>query len=234
VNPDHLELVRGQRAQRKSGGAIVCNPNCSTIHLTLALKPLVDKFGLKRVIVTTMQALSGAGFPGVASLDILDNVLPFIGGEEKKLESEPLKILGKIQRATTASADFKISAACNRVATSDGHMETASIELVEKAPLEAVRRALAEFCAEPQQLKLPTAPAHPIIVREEVDRPQPRLDRDAEGGMATTVGRLRACSVLDYKFVLLGHNTIRGAAGGSILNAEVLVKSGVIPRGARG
>lgn len=228
VNADHLELVRVQRAQRKSGGAIVCNPNCSTIHLTLALKPLMDEFGLKRVIVTTMQALSGAGYPGVASLDILDNVLPFIGGEEKKLESEPLKILGKIQGATTASADFKISAACNRVATSDGHMETASIELIEKAPLGAVRRALAEFCAEPQALKLPTAPAHPIVVREEMDRPQPRLDRDAEGGMATVVGRLRACSVLDYKFVLLGHNTIRGAAGGTLLNAELLYAKGFI------
>ncbi len=222
VNADHLELVRAQRAQRKSAGAIVCNPNCSTIHLTLALKPLADKFGLRRVVVTTMQALSGAGYPGTASLDILDNVLPFIGGEEEKLESEPLKILGKIQGSTTASADFKISAACNRVATSDGHMETASIEFIEKAPLDAVRRALAEFCAEPQALKLPTAPAHPIIVREEVDRPQPRLDRDAEGGMATIVGRLRECSVLDYKFVLLGHNTIRGAAGGTLLNAELL------------
>ena len=228
VNASHLDLVNVQRAQRKSSGAIICNPNCSTIHLTLALKPLADQFGLRRVIVSTMQALSGAGYPGVASLDILDNVVPFIGGEEKKLESEPLKILGKVEGARTVNADFKISAACNRVATSDGHMETASIELVEKAPLDAVRRALAEFCAEPQQLKLPTAPAHPIIVRDEVDRPQPRLDRDAEGGMATIIGRLRACSVLDYKFVLLGHNTIRGAAGGTLLNAELLYARGFL------
>lgn len=226
VNADHLELVRVQRAKRK--GAIICNPNCSTIHLTLALKPLADAFGLRRVIVTTMQALSGAGYPGVAALDILDNVIPFIGGEEKKLESEPLKILGKIQGESTANAEFKISAACNRVATSDGHLETASIELIEKASLDAVRRALAEFSAEPQQLGLPTAPAHPIIVREEADRPQPRLDRDAEGGMATIVGRLRACSVLDYKFVLMGHNTIRGAAGGTLLNAELLYAKGFL------
>ncbi len=228
VNADHLELVKVQRTQRRSAGAIVCNPNCSTIHLTLALKPLADRFGLRRVIVTTMQALSGAGYPGVASLDILDNVVPFIGGEENKLESEPLKILGKVVDAHTVNADFKISAACNRVATSDGHMETASLELIEKAPLDAVRRALAEFCAEPQQMKLPTAPAHPIIVRDEVDRPQPRLDRDAEAGMATIVGRLRACSVLDFKFVLLGHNTIRGAAGGTLLNAELLYAKGFL------
>ena len=220
VNAAHLELVRVQRAKRK--GAIVCNPNCSTIHLTLALKPLADAFGLRRVIVTTMQALSGAGYPGVASLDILDNVIPFIGGEEAKLEAEPLKIFGKVEGEHTANADFKISAACNRVATSDGHMETVSIELIEKASLDAVRRAFAGFRAEPQALRLPTAPAHPIIVRDEVDRPQPRLDRAAEGGMATIVGRLRACSVLDYKFVLLGHNTIRGAAGGTLLNAELL------------
>jgi len=226
VNAAHLELVRVQRAKRK--GAIVCNPNCSTIHLTLALKPLADAFGLRRVIVTTMQALSGAGYPGVASLDILDNVIPFIGGEEAKLEAEPLKILGKVEGEHTANADFKISAACNRVATSDGHMETVSIELIEKASLDAVRRAFAGFRAEPQALRLPTAPAHPIIVRDEVDRPQPRLDRAAEGGMATIVGRLRACSVLDYKFVLLGHNTIRGAAGGTLLNAELLVAKGLL------
>ncbi len=226
VNGDHLDLVPVQRTKRK--GAIICNPNCSTIHLTLALKPLADAFGLRRVVVTTMQALSGAGYPGVASLDILDNVVPFIGGEEKKLESEPLKILGKIQGKTTANAVFKISAACNRVATSDGHMETASVELIERASLDEVRRAFAEFSAEPQALKLPTAPAHPIIVRDEVDRPQPRLDRDAEGGMATIIGRLRACSVLDYKFVLLGHNTIRGAAGGTLLNAELLYAKGFL------
>ncbi len=223
VNPDHLQLILTQQSRRKSRGAILCNPNCSTIHLALALKPLADQFGLKRVIVTTMQALSGAGYPGVASLDLVDNVVPFIGGEETKLESEPLKILGSLRDNSLTMAPFKISAACNRVATQDGHLETVSVELEKKASLDDLRRALAQFCGEPQKLRLPTAPEHPIIVREEVDRPQPRLDRDAERGMATVVGRLRDCSVLDYKFVLLGHNTIRGAAGGTLLNAELLV-----------
>jgi aspartate-semialdehyde dehydrogenase len=222
VNPGHLQLIRVQQARRKAG-AIVCNPNCSTIHLTLALKPLADRFGLRRVIVTTMQALSGAGYPGVAALDALDNVIPFISGEEMKLETEPLKILGEFEGARITNADFRISAACNRVATRDGHLEIVSVELIEKAPLDQVRHALVAFSGEPQTLKLPTAPAHPIVVRDEADRPQPNLDRDAEGGMATVIGRLRACSVLDYKFVLLGHNTIRGAAGGTLLNAELLV-----------
>ncbi|MGE5261910.1 MAG: aspartate-semialdehyde dehydrogenase, partial [Acidobacteriota bacterium] len=210
------------------GGAIICNGNCSTIHLALALKPLDDAFGLKRVLVTTMQALSGAGYPGVASLDILDNVIPFIGGEEAKLEKEPIKILGKWDGARVTDADFKISAACNRVATTDGHLEIASVELMQKASLDDVRRALVQFRGEPQELHLPTAPEHPIVVRDEVDRPQPRLDRDLERGMATIVGRLRECSVLDYKFVLLGHNTIRGAAGSTLLNAELLVAKGFI------
>jgi aspartate-semialdehyde dehydrogenase len=221
VNGDHLALIYIQRARRK--GAIICNPNCSTIHLTLALKPLADKFGLKRIIVTTMQALSGAGYPGVASLDILDNVIPFIGGEEAKLESEPLKILGTLDGDKIKNADFKISAACNRVATRDGHLEVASVELATKASLEQVRAALSEFRAEPQWLGLPTAPMHPIVVRDQADRPQPKLDRTVEKGMATVIGRLRACNVLDYKFVLLGHNTLRGAAGGTLLNAELLV-----------
>ncbi len=223
VNPDHLQLIPAQQARRKSRGAILCNPNCSTIHLTIALKPLADQFGLVRVIVTTMQALSGAGYPGVASLDLVDNVVPFIGGEETKLESEPLKILGSLRDNSVSMAPFKISAACNRVATQDGHLETVSVELEKKASIEEIRRAFVQFCSEPQKLRLPTAPEHPIIVRDEVDRPQPRLDRDAERGMATVIGRLRECSVLDYKFVLLGHNTIRGAAGGTLLNAELLV-----------
>ncbi len=223
VNPDHLQLLRAQQARSKSRGAILCNPNCSTIHLTLALKPLADRFGLKRVIVTTMQALSGAGYPGVSSLDLVDNVVPYIGGEETKLESEPLKILGALRDSSLEMAPFKISAACNRVATQDGHMEAVSVELEKKASLEDLSRTLAQFCGEPQKLRLPTAPEHPIIVRDEADRPQPRLDRDAEHGMATVIGRLRECSVLDYKFVLLGHNTIRGAAGGTLLNAELLV-----------
>ncbi len=223
VNPDHLDLVRVQRARRKSNGAIVCNANCSTIHLTLALKPLADAFGLKRVIVTTMQALSGAGYPGVASLDILDNVIPYIGGEEPKLETEPLKILGTLKNDRVSNAEMRISAACNRVATWDGHLETVSVEFIQKPNIDQLRRVMIQFKSEPQSLQLPSAPAHPIVVRDEPDRPQPRLDRDAEGGMASVVGRVRECNVLDFKFVVLGHNTLRGAAGGTLLNAELLV-----------
>jgi aspartate-semialdehyde dehydrogenase len=223
VNPGHLDLIHVQRARRKSSGAIVCNANCSTIHLTLALKPLADTFGLRRVIVTTMQAVSGAGYPGVASLDILDNVIPFIGGEEPKVETEPLKILGALKNDHVSNADIRISAACNRVATGDGHLETVSVEFVHKPNIDQLRRVMLQFRGEPQVLQLPTAPAQPIIVRDEPDRPQPRLDRDAEHGMATVVGRVRECNVLDLKFVLLGHNTLRGAAGGTLLNAELLV-----------
>lgn len=223
VNPEHLDLIRVQRAKRKWSGAIVCNPNCSTIHATLALKPLADAFGLQRVIVTTMQALSGAGYPGVASLDILDNVIPFIGGEEKKLETEPLKLLGKLEGDQVTDAGFRISAACNRVATRDGHLETVSVEFGTKATIDQVHRAMIQFSGEPQALNLPTAPAHPIVYCAEPDRPQPRLDRDVEKGMASVIGRLRECNVLDFKFVVLGHNTIRGAAGGTVLNAELMV-----------
>jgi aspartate-semialdehyde dehydrogenase len=225
VNADHLDLIRVQRARRKTAkrGAIVCNPNCSTIHAALVLKPLADAFGLRRVIVTTLQALSGAGYPGVSSLDILDNVIPFIGGEEKKLETEPLKLLGKLAGNRVVDAGFRISAACNRVATRDGHLETVSVEFETKTTIDQVRRAMLQFTGEPQTLNLPTAPAHPILYRAEPDRPQPRLDRDTEKGMASVVGRLRECNVLDYKFVLLGHNTLRGAAGGTLLNAEMLV-----------
>ena len=223
VNPGHLDLVRVQRVRRKSSGAIICNGNCSTIHLTLALKPLADAFGLKRVIVTTMQAVSGAGYPGVASLDILDNVIPFIGGEEPKLETEPLKILGTLKNERVSNLDVRISAACNRVATSDGHLEAVSVEFVQKPDIDQLRRVMLQFKGEPQDLGLPNAPAHPIIVRDESDRPQPRLDRDAEGGMASVIGRLRECNVLDFKFIVLGHNTLRGAAGSTLLNAELLV-----------
>ncbi len=228
VNPEHLPLLRQQQARRKSRGAIICNPNCSTIHLTLALKPLADRFGLGRVVVTTMQALSGAGYPGVAGLDTLDNVIPFIGGEEIKLEQEPLKLLGKYEGERIAPAGLRISASCNRVATHDGHMEAVSVELLDKAPLDQVRLTMLQFKGVPQALGLPTAPQHPVVVREEADRPQPRLDRETERGMASVVGRLRPCGVLDYKFVVLGHNTIRGAAGGTLLNAELLAAQGFL------
>jgi aspartate-semialdehyde dehydrogenase len=223
INPDHIGLIKTQRERRNWSGAIFCKANCSTIHLVLALKPLADAFGLKRMIITTMQAISGAGSRGVASMEILDNVIPYIGGEEQKTETEPLKILGRLSNGAIVPADFKVSSHCNRVATHDGHLETVSVELEKRASLEEVRRVLAEFSGEPQRLNLPSAPKHPIVVRDEPNRPQPRLDREAEHGMATVIGRLRPCNVFDYRFVLLGHNTIRGAAGGNILSAELLV-----------
>lgn len=230
VNPEHLGLVSKQQAQRNWEGYIICNANCSTIHLTLALKPLADRFGLRRIAVTTMQALSGAGYPGVASLDILDNVIPYIGGEEEKLEQEPLKILGQFEDGRIVLPQTKISAQCNRVATRDGHLETVSIEFVEKPNLDQVVTAFREFRGLPQALHLPTAPVHPVLVKMEKDRPQVKLDRDLEKGMATIVGRLRECNVLDLKFVLLGHNTLRGAAGGTLLNAELLAAQGMLQR----
>jgi len=227
VNPHHLDILPVQRRNRGYGrGCIITNPNCSTIHLVLALKPLQDAFGLDKVLVTTMQALSGAGYPGVPSLDSLDNVIPFIGGEEEKVETEPLKIMGVLASDQIRPASFVISAHCNRVATIDGHLECVSVALTNRASLDEVRTVLASFAGLPQKLKLPMAPEHPVLVRQETDRPQPRLDRDSERGMATTVGRLRPCKVLDYRFVLLGHNTIRGAAGAAILNAELMYARG--------
>lgn len=226
INPDHLALIHAQRAERGWSGALLCNPNCTAIHLALALKPLADAFGLARVMVTSMQAVSGAGYPGVASLDIIDNVIPYIGGEEQKVESEPLRIFGKLATTRVTDADLKISAQCNRVATRDAHLETVSVELAEKTSVADIISVLQEFRGEPQRLNLPTAPDHPIVVRSEPDRPQVVLDRDVEKGMATVVGRVRECKVLDYKFVLLGHNTLRGAAGGTLLNAELLMATG--------
>lgn len=226
VNAAHAALVEEQRRRRGWPGCLVTNPNCSTIHMTLALAPLHRAFGLKRVLVTTLQALTGAGYPGVPSLDILDNVVPFVGGEEEKMASEPLKLLGELRDGVVEPAPIRISASCNRVNVRDGHTACVSLELARPASLAEVREALASFRAEPQALGLPSAPERPVIVRDEEDRPQPYLDRDAERGMASTVGRIRACPVLDYKFVVLGHNTIRGAAGCSILNAELLLAQG--------
>ena len=222
-NPDHLALIETQRKRRGGNGYIIANPNCSTIHLALALKPLHDAFGITRLMVTTMQAISGAGFPGVASMDVVDNVMPYIGGEEGKMESEPHKILGALVNSHVEPAPFRLSAQCNRVMTLDGHLEAVSIEFTRKPSLDELRHAFASFRGEPQALQLPTAPERPIVVRDEQDRPQPRLDRDEQNGMASVVGRIRPCSVLDYKFLVLGHNTLRGAAGGTILNAELLV-----------
>lgn len=228
VNPEHLGLVHLQREQRGWPGFIITNPNCSTIHLVCALKPLHDAFGLEQVVVTTLQAISGAGYPGVASLDITDNIIPYIGREEEKIESEPLKLLGRLVQQQVQPADITISAAVHRVPVLDGHTEAVAVKLRARASLEDVKTALAEFRGIPQHLHLPTAPDPAIIVRTEPDRPQPRLDRDAGGGMATTVGRVRPDPILDYKFVLLGHNTIRGAAGASILNAELALALGYL------
>lgn len=226
VNADHLALIETQRRKRGWPGFIIAAANCSTTHLVLALKPLHEAFGLTQVNVVTLQAISGAGYPGVPSMDILGNVIPYIGGEEEKIETETLKLLGRLQEGAIRPATFPISAQCNRVPVRDGHLECASVSLRRPATLTEVRSALSEFRSVAQELALPSAPERPIVVREENDRPQPLLDRDVEKGMATVVGRLRPCSIFDYKFVLIGHNTLRGAAGGAILNGELLVAQG--------
>jgi len=220
VNRDHLALLDRQRFK---GGGIVTNPNCSTIVLAMALAPLHRAFGIEQVLVTTFQATSGAGYPGVPSLDILGNVVPYIAGEEGKMESETHKILGRLGAKGIEPADFAVSAQCHRVAVLDGHLEAISVKL-SRSPTR--RQILAAFAAfRPlAKLSLPSAPEEPIVVREEDDRPQPRLDADRAGGMGVTLGRLRPCSVLDWKFDALGHNVVRGAAGAAILNAEILAR----------
>lgn len=226
VNPDHVELVRRQRF---GSGAILTNPNCSTIGLVLALKPLADAFGLERVAVTTLQALSGAGLPGVASLRAVDNVVPFIGGEEPKLEAEPAKILGRLETDRIVPAELELSAQCTRVPVLDGHLECIAVTTRDPVtPAEAVA-AWRGFRAEPQALQLPTAPDPVVVVTEADDRPQPRLDRMAGAGMAVTIGRVRPRPVMGLKLVALSHNTIRGAAGGSILLAELALARGLVP-----
>ena len=232
VNSDHLQLIPTQQARRGwDKGFIVTDPNCSTVGLTLALKPLHDVFGVRRVIVTTMQALSGAGYPGVPSLDILDNIVPYIRNEEDKLVDEPRKLLGTFssESGTISPADITISPSCNRVATRDGHMQAISVEFEHKPSQEEVVEAFAAFASIPFELGCPSAVNPTIVVRHEPDRPQPVLDRDVGGGMAVTVGRIRPCQVFDYKFVVLSHNTVRGAAGGSILNAEIMAAKGILP-----
>jgi aspartate-semialdehyde dehydrogenase len=218
VNHQHLGLIEKQKRRYPSGGFIVTNPNCSTIMLALALAPLHAAFGVSAVAATTLQALSGAGYPGVASLDILDNVLPYIGGEEEKIESETKKILD--------DASMTVSAQCHRVNVADGHMAAVRVKLARKPELRELREALESFRSLPQELGLHSAPPVPIVVRDEADRPQPKLDRDAGKGMTITIGRLMPDAVLDYRFVVLSHNTIRGAAGAAILNAELLIALG--------
>ncbi len=229
INADHLDVLTRQRKERGFGdGYIVTNPNCSTIIMALALAPLHTRFGIEAVIATTLQAVSGAGYPGVPSLDVVDNVIPFIDGEEPKIESETRKILGSIGHNGFENAPFAVSAQCHRVNVADGHMVAVRVKLAKRASIEEVREALSAYRSVPQELKLHSAPEHPVIVRNEKDRPQPRLDRDAGGGMSVTVGRLFPDSVLDYRFVALGHNTIRGAAGAAILNAELLQARGLL------
>lgn len=229
INHDHIGLIDIQRKRRGyTTGYIVTNPNCSAIALALGLAPLHNQFGLEAVVVTTMQALSGAGYPGVPSLDIIDNVIPFIKDEEPKLEEEPLKIFGKLTDDKIVFADFLVSAQCHRVNVQDGHLEAVRIRLKKKADEAELIAALENYSSLPQEMRLPSAPARPVIVRREKDRPQPRYDRDAENGMATVVGRISRDTIFDYKLVLLGHNTIRGAAGAAILNAELLVARGLL------
>lgn len=228
VNPEHTRLIEKQRSVRGWKGCIVANANCTITGLTISLKPLQDSFGLKRLFVVSMQAVSGAGYPGIASIDILGNVVPFIDGEEDKMEWEPRKMLGKLQGGEVVLADLTISAQANRVAVIDGHMLCLSVELEKKANPEEVRQALRQFAAPGISRDLPSAPVFPILLSDEPDRPQPRLDLMAGGGMTTGVGRVREDTLLDYRMVILSHNTIRGAAGGSIYNAELLVRQGWI------
>ncbi len=230
VNPDHIAIIEHQRRQRGwQRGFIVTNPNCCAIPLAMALRPLADHFGVSKVSVVTMQALSGAGYPGVPSLDILDNVIPYVGGEEPKIESEPQKLLGTVEGETIRPADFAVSAQCNRVAVRDGHFEAVSVALKQSGvTVEQVVGAMSAFRALPQELNLPSAPQRPLVVRPERDRPQPLYDRDEGKGMSVVVGRIRPCPVLDFKFVVLGHNTIRGAAGAAVLNAELLKAKGYL------
>ena len=225
VNPDHLELTSGQPF---GAGAIITNPNCSTIGLVMALAPLHAAFGLAAVQVTTLQAVSGAGLPGVPSMEMIDNVIPYIGGEEEKMETETLKILGALSGSTIEPASFPISAQCTRVGVIDGHTECVSVKFERAATLDEVRAAWNGFVSEPQQRQLPSAPAKPVHLLTGDDGPQPRLHRDLERGMAVSVGRLRPCNVLDIKFVTLSHNTVRGAAGGAILAAELAVARGLL------
>jgi aspartate-semialdehyde dehydrogenase len=226
VNSEHLALLETQWKSNSSGGFIVTNPNCSTIMLALALAPLHARFELQSVIATTLQALSGAGYPGVSSLDILDNVLPFIGGEEEKIECETARILGRLTGDRIEPDPMAVSAQCHRVNVSDGHLAAVRVKLKDKAEIADVRACLSSFTGLPQELHLYSAPSQPILVRDEPDRPQPKLDRDAGKGMSVTIGRLLTDTVLDYRFVALSHNTIRGAAGAAILNAELLVALG--------
>jgi aspartate-semialdehyde dehydrogenase len=228
VNHEHVKLLECQAWRKKSGGFVVTNPNCSAIGLVIALAPLQHAFGLDTVMAVTMQAVSGAGYPGVASLDILGNVIPYIAKEEEKMEEETRKLLGTLNGAGVVLAPFKMSAQCNRVAVEDGHTESVSVKFKKKAAPEEILDAWSSFRGVAQEKKLPSAPEVPVRYLDSNDRPQPRFDVDSGNGMTTTVGRLRPCGVLDWKFTVLSHNTIRGAAGAALLNAELLKVEGYL------
>src|SRR5579863_9536192 len=229
VNAEHLRLIEEQPSRRASGGYMVTNPNCSAIGLVLALKPLEERFGIEQIFVATMQAVSGAGYPGVPSMDILGNVVPYIAGEEEKMEAETLKLLGELEGRAVRPLAARMSAHCNRVAVEDGHTESVSIKLGNKLGRPVTREDILAAWYEFRPLAaqdLPMAPAQPVEFASQNDRPQPRLDRNRGKGMAATVGRLRPCGLLDWKFTVLSHNTIRGAAGAAILNAALLASLG--------
>jgi aspartate-semialdehyde dehydrogenase len=228
VNPDHTSLIKAQQKLRAWSGFIATNPNCTSTGFTIAFRPLLDSFGIRKAFVVSMQALSGAGYPGVASLDAIDNVIPHIGGEEPKVESEPRKMLGKLEGTRVVDAPFAISAHTNRVAVIDGHTVCVSLEFGQPAGPKEAARAVAEYQWPEIVRGLPSSPKEVIEIRREPDRPQPRRDRDAGNGMTTVVGRLREDPIFHTKFVVLSHNTIRGAAGGSLLNAELLVAQGFV------
>lgn len=229
VNPDHLGLIERQPTRRRTGGFIVTNPNCSTIALALALAPFERQWGIEEVIVTTLQAISGAGYPGAAALDLIDNVVPWIDGEEEKIEAEPLKILGTLGEREVEPAAARISAQVHRVPVSDGHLLTVHLRTAGEITPQQAAAAIADFAGEPQRRGLPSAPARPLELVDGVDRPQPRLDRERGGGMSVVVGRPRRCPVLGTKMEILGHNTLRGAAGGTLLIAEMLADRGLLP-----
>jgi aspartate-semialdehyde dehydrogenase len=226
INPDHLRLVPQQKA-RGWKGIIVTNPNCSTVALTMGLAPM-KQFGITRLICTTMQAISGAGYPGVPSMDIMGNVIPFIGGEEEKMQQETQKILGEFRGDRIEPLAAKVSAHCNRVAVVDGHTVTVSVEFSAKPTEADIRAAIDAFTAVPQQRKLPSAPPRPVIYLDQPNRPQPRKDAERDRGMTASIGRLRPCPALDYKFVVMAHNTVRGAAGAAVLNAELMQSEGML------
>jgi aspartate-semialdehyde dehydrogenase len=238
VNGDHVPLIKTQKWYKKNGGFMVTNPNCSAIGLVLALAPLHRRFGIDKIFVATMQAISGAGYPGVPSMDILGNVIPYIAKEEDKMEAETRKLLGSLKEGSlkegslngshVADADLTLSAHCNRVAVEDGHTESVSLKLRKPATAKEIIDAWNEFRCLPQKLKLPTAPEQPVIYESAPDRPQPRLDRDRGRGMSAVCGRLRPCNIFDWKFTVLSHNTIRGAAGAAVLNGELLKAQGYL------